>query len=71
MKKVLQLTVHFSPNIGGVETHLDDLVKALVKRKWEVFVLAYQPLVAKKGWKLYEKDGRRSMANPCCRSAMS
>lgn len=56
--KVLQLTVHFAPNIGGVETHLNDLVKALVKRKIAVFVLAYQPLVAKEKWKLYETDNK-------------
>ena len=53
--KVLQLTVHFSPNVGGVETHLLDLVYGLAKRKWEVFVLTYRPLVAKAPWKILEK----------------
>jgi glycosyltransferase involved in cell wall biosynthesis len=53
--RVLQLTAHFSPNIGGVETHLDDLVRALSKRKYEVFVLTYRPLTAKVNWKIFEK----------------
>src|SRR3990172_12378846 len=53
--KVFQLTTHFSPNIGGVETHLDDLVSALNKRKHKVFVLTYRPLVTKTSWKSYEK----------------
>jgi len=53
--RVLQLTAHFSPNIGGVETHLSDLVSSLDKRGWEVFVLTYCPLVVKAKWKMYER----------------
>ena len=53
--KVLQLTAHYAPNIGGVETHLTDLVEGLASKAYEVFVLTYQPLTAKKKWKLYEK----------------
>ncbi len=41
---ILQLTAHFSPNIGGVETHLQDLVDGLVEKKNKVTVLTYQPL---------------------------
>lgn len=41
---ILQLSAHYSPNTGGVETHLDDLVAALIKRKHRVTVLTYQPL---------------------------
>lgn len=52
---ILQLSVHFSPNVGGVETHLDDLVQSLSNRNDTVFVLTYQPLVTKTTWKLYEK----------------
>jgi len=52
--KVLQLTVHFPPNTGGVETHLSDLVGELVKRKFDVFVLTYRPLVANARWKVWE-----------------
>lgn len=57
--RILQLTAHFSPNVGGVETHLDDLVRALTKREYKVFVLTYRPLAAKANWKLFEK-GRDS-----------
>ncbi len=53
--KILQLTPHFSPNIGGVETHIDDLVLALRKRGHQIFVLSYQPLQTKVPWKLFEK----------------
>src|SRR6266498_480047 len=52
---ILQLTVHFSPNVGGVETHLTDLIKGLVKKKSNVFVLTYQPLMTQTNWKVLEK----------------
>lgn len=55
--KVLQLTAHFRPNIGGVETHLDDLVNALQKRGWLVTVLTYRPLTTNAKWKIYESKG--------------
>ena len=41
---VLILSPFFSPNIGGVESHLDDLVSALDKRKYKVFVQTYSPI---------------------------
>ena len=53
--KVLQLTAHYHPNIGGVETHLNDLVSGLVQNKYEVFVLTYLPLTAKVKSKIVEK----------------
>ncbi len=53
--KVLQLTVHFSPNLGGVETHLDDLVKELTELKHQVFVLTYRPLSTNSVWSMWEK----------------
>lgn len=53
--KVLQITVHLFPNVGGVETHLSDLFKALIIKDWQVFVLAYQPLSTKTNWKILEK----------------
>jgi len=34
----------FSPNIGGLETHLDDLCAYLDNRKHKAWVIAYQPL---------------------------
>lgn len=52
--KILQLTAHFRPNIGGVETHLDDLVNALLKRNWDVTVLTYRPLTTNTKWMIYE-----------------
>ncbi|KKQ51515.1 MAG: Glycosyltransferase [Candidatus Woesebacteria bacterium GW2011_GWA1_39_21b] len=56
--KILQLTAHFNPNVGGVETHLNDLVKELINKGHEVFVLTYKPLTAKVVAKIYEKDDR-------------
>lgn len=55
--KILQLSVHFRPNIGGVETHLTDLVNYLTKKNWEVVVLTYKPLTTKVLSKIYEQDG--------------
>jgi phosphatidylinositol glycan class A protein len=52
---ILQLSAHFSPNVGGVETHLDDLVSGLVKRKHQVTVLTYQPLSVDISAPVYEK----------------
>ena len=52
--KVLQITVHFSPNIGGVETHLWDLVTYLSNKNWSVAVLCYQPLSTISKWKIIE-----------------
>ncbi len=54
--KILQISAHFRPNIGGVETHLTDLVNTLTKRGWEVFVLTYKPLTTKVSSKIYEKQ---------------
>ncbi len=42
--EVLIVASHFAPNFGGVETHLNDLVSALVKRDWNVYVVTYKPL---------------------------
>ncbi len=53
--RILQLTVHFYPNIGGVETHLWDLVTLLPQKGWKVFVLCYRPLSVKTSWKVYER----------------
>lgn len=41
------LSPFFSPNVGGVETHLDDLCKYLAKRGHRIVVLTYQPLTTK------------------------
>ena len=59
MKKgVLILTPFFSPNIGGVETHLDDLVNGLDKGGYKVYVQTYSPITTEGvAWKSYEKRG--------------
>lgn len=44
MKTILILAIGFLPNIGGLETHLKDLIDAVVKKNWKVIVLTYQPL---------------------------
>jgi len=44
--KILHITPFFSPNIGGVETHLDDLVSELAKNKICSDVLTYQPVMS-------------------------
>ena len=54
--RILQLSVHFKPNIGGVETHLDDLCNALVRRGFNIFVLTYRPLQTKATWKVFEEE---------------
>jgi len=53
--RILQLTVHFSPNVGGVETHLNDLVEGLTNKNYNVTVLTYRPLMQEAKWKMYEK----------------
>lgn len=58
MKKynpVLIVTPFFSPNIGGVESHLDDLVAELNKRKIPSIISTYSPITTKVTWKRYEK----------------
>jgi len=44
---VLILSPFFSPNLGGVESHLDDLVDQLNAHKIKSFVLTYSPLTTK------------------------
>ena len=56
--KVLQLTVHYHPNVGGVETHLSDLVNGLVSKNIPTVVLAYRPLVTKTPWNLIENKSK-------------
>lgn len=43
-RNLLILAIGFLPNIGGLETHLKDLIDELVKTNWKVVVLTYQPL---------------------------
>ena len=58
-KNVLILTPFFSPNIGGVETHLDDLITALDKRGYGVHVVTYSPLTTPDvSWPSKERRGK-------------
>lgn len=52
----MQLSAHFRPNIGGVETHLTDLANVLTKKGWEVLVLTYKPLTTNSSAKIYDKE---------------
>jgi len=53
IKGILILTPFFSPNIGGVETHLSDLTTELSKNN-KVYVLTYSPLTTKTPWQAKE-----------------
>jgi glycosyltransferase involved in cell wall biosynthesis len=55
-KKILMITPFFSPNIGGVETHLDDLCGYLQKRGHKILVITYKP-VRRKASSIEVKNG--------------
>ncbi|MDH5533117.1 MAG: glycosyltransferase family 4 protein [Candidatus Pacebacteria bacterium] len=42
MKKILHLAKYYSPHIGGVETHLREVNKILVKKDYQVTVICFQ-----------------------------
>lgn len=44
---ILHLTPFFSPNLGGVETHLNDLISYLRIRNFKTIVLTYQALAGR------------------------
>jgi glycosyltransferase involved in cell wall biosynthesis len=50
------VTPFFSPNIGGVETYLDDLCDYLRKRGHRIFVMTYQPLTTKVKAPKFERE---------------
>lgn len=57
-KGVLILTFCFSPNVGGVETHLQDLISYFKKnQKFKIYVLTYQPITTKAKGKYFEREG--------------
>ncbi|NOX97922.1 MAG: glycosyltransferase [Nitrospirae bacterium] len=53
---ILIISPFFRPNIGGVETYLDDLCEYLRNHGYMVYVLTYQPLTTKVKGKKYEKE---------------
>lgn len=56
-KEILIITPFFSPNIGGVETHLDDLCQYLQKERRNVQVVTYQPITTRAKGQKVEKRG--------------
>jgi len=55
---ILMLSPFFSPNIGGVETHLDDLVAVLDEKEYRVYVQTYSPITSSNvKWKPRERSG--------------
>lgn len=54
MNEILLLTIGFSPNVGGIETHFDDLVSQLGD-KIRIKVLTYKPLTTSTPAKICEK----------------
>jgi glycosyltransferase involved in cell wall biosynthesis len=63
-KGVLILTPFFSPNIGGVETHLDNLVLNLDEKGYRTFVQTYSPLTTENtSWKKSELLGNNIQIN--------
>ena len=61
---VLILTPFFSPNIGGVETHLDNLVSILDEKGYRVFVQTYSPITTENTpWKKSELIGNNIKIN--------
>ena len=52
---VLQITPFFRPDMGGVQTHLDDLCEYLRNNGWYTYVYTYQPLKLKKSVSKLEK----------------
>ncbi|MGE5279424.1 MAG: glycosyltransferase family 4 protein [Deltaproteobacteria bacterium] len=55
--RVLMIVPTFRPNIGGVESYVDDLCSFLVRRGNAVSVLTYQPLTTRARGPAYEKEG--------------
>lgn len=56
-KSILILTPFFSPNIGGVETHLSDLVEELVNLKYHVYVHTFSPITTPNtNWQSHERQ---------------
>jgi len=57
MNNVLIVSIGFSPNIGGIETHFDDLVAAISKKKLKNWVLTYKPITTNVKARFFERKG--------------
>lgn len=58
IKTILHITPFFRPNIGGAETHLEDLTSELEKRNYNQVVLTYSPLSTKTSYNKIEVTDR-------------
>ncbi len=58
MKEILLVSIAFSPNVGGIETHFDNLTEALAKRKIKAWVLTYKPITIAVKTAFHEKRGK-------------
>lgn len=58
MKEILITSIGFSPNLGGIETHFDDLVSALARRNWKIYVLTYKPITTDAKALIFERRGK-------------
>ena len=62
MMNILMISPFYSPNIGGVETHLDDLVSELDSRGYKVVVHSYSPITTPGvKWKSKSAIGKNSI----------
>ncbi|MFZ2153321.1 MAG: glycosyltransferase family 4 protein [Microgenomates group bacterium] len=55
IKTILHLTPFYPPNIGGVETHLQDLTQVLSTQNYRQIVLTYSPLTTTVTYQRLEK----------------
>jgi len=56
IKRILHITPFFSPNIGGVESHLDDLCAFLKKQGHYQYVITFNPLTTQVEAPVIEKS---------------
>ena len=55
-KRIMIISPFASPNIGGVESHLDKLIRKATENDFYVILITYQPLTTKTQWKKKDSD---------------
>ena len=60
-QSVLITSIAFSPNVGGVETHLLDLIEELAVANKYAYILTYQPLQTHAKAPFIERDSKRTI----------
>lgn len=58
-KNILMLSISFSPIIGGIETHLEDLCRYLIRKNYRVWIVAYGPVTTKKDARIEKRRNLR------------